>query len=166
MSARSTLLKLASAAATISVGGAIAVAVTTPGAASVPQHAVDAVPATNLHLTRTIHLLSHTSGAHTPSKNQLIIAVDLSRGGRTIGSGVDSCVRSAGTVGVYGCNSALGLTGGILLVRETINTTAGTIKGSVVGGSGDYKGAAGTISGTARPNLDVNLTVTYYSNAT
>lgn len=56
---------------------------------------------------------------------------------------------------------ALGLKHGFLYGKFTINEKTGTLAGKVTGGTGAYKGASGTITGTIAMNGNASVKVVY-----
>jgi hypothetical protein len=80
------------------------------------------------------------------------------RAGRTLGTDVSDCTPVSSTKA--DCNGALGLKGGLLDARFSVNLANGHIAGTVTGGTRAYKQATGTIVGTSF-NGGSHLTVTY-----
>ncbi len=136
---------------------AVVIAITAGSAAS-------GAPNTTLQLTHTIHFVNtgtsaaNVGGDHTVDTSTLTAR----RSGRTIGSGVFSCMPSSSDSRVLKCSSAFALAGGILLGRMTTNLRSKTVSGSVTDGTGKYKGATGTIKGTGIGGSgSADVTVTY-----
>jgi hypothetical protein len=177
MSAKGALLKVATAAAVVSVGTAVVVATTTPASSTVPSAAISrdvppaaapnlvaapSQPKTTLHLPNMLHLIAKAVSTYGLSGGRDIYTVQLSNRSRhLIGSGVLSCQTSSADASLQTCESSLGLAGGIMLFRATVNFHSETLSGTVTGGSGDYAGANGTIKGAARSNGTIALTATY-----
>jgi hypothetical protein len=142
-----------------SVAGALAlgavVASTTAGTAS-------ATGAARSHtLTITTHELASTqAGRH----HQLLVESDRAvHAGHTIGYTANTCAFDFAAHRAL-CYVTLARAKGQLRVRATVDADTGAITGRVVGGSGAYRGADGTVSG--RPGSGTNtsrITLTWKS---
>jgi hypothetical protein len=151
--AKSALRKSAGVVSVLAVVNALAAGSVASGA-----------PSTTLQLSHTIHFITSGTSAAKVGGNHTVDTSKLAarRTGRTIGSGVFSCVPSSSDSRVLKCSSAFALSDGILLGRETIKLRANTLSGSVTDGTGKYKGATGTIKGAGIGHSgDADVTVTY-----
>ena len=141
-----------------------------PASPPVPDHAADAVcdlanapvaapaPATALHLSKTLHLIDGTVGTISPDARVIITAALTRTSGKSIGSGVYTCMPVAG--GGDNCTSAFAFAGGLLLGSEAVSNV-GAVSGTVTGGTGAYAHATGTIEGSRRSDGKFILAISY-----
>lgn len=126
---------------------------------------VGAAAAASAQQQTTAHTLtfrSHQiSSARAGSNGELEADRDL-RNGRTIGYDAVSCHFDFAT-SVAHCRVALGLVNGTMTGRFTVGGNNGTVRGTIVGGTGAYAGVTGTISGhpTSNPK-NTTITLRYH----
>ena len=108
----------------------------------------------------TVHLtakrateLQYKSGGFTEADSL------KSTSGKALGTDVSDCTPVSSTKA--DCTGALGLDGGLLVARFSLNFGTGSIQGTINGGTMAYSHAAGTITGTSF-NGGSHLTVTYH----
>jgi hypothetical protein len=169
------MLMVATAAAVVSVASAAIAASTTPTAPTLPQTTTSVVPPaaqpvvappakpkTTLHLSTTKHFLAEVGATYALSGHHYILTIQVANGsGHRVGAGVLSCLKSTSNAAVYTCKGSIGLIGGIMLFRGTLTFTAGSLAGTITGGSGEFLGVSGTIKGSPRSNGTVALTANY-----
>lgn len=136
------------------------VATTTAGAALVVGAA-----AASAQQQATVHTLTFRS--HQISSARVGNAVDLEahrdlRNGHTVGYDAISCHFDFKTK-VAHCRVALALVSGTMAGRFTVGASNGTVRGTIVAGTGEYAGVTGTINGhpTSNPK-DAIVTLRYH----
>jgi hypothetical protein len=133
-----------------------------PTPSATPSPTATRKPHTTLHIPTTLHLIDRTVGQVRPSSSKIVISASLARPknpNKLFGGAVYTCrVPSAGTL--Y-CTSAFALPNGLLLGSQTFDGRAGTFSGKVIGGTGQYEGATGTMHGTRRSDGSLKITVDY-----
>jgi hypothetical protein len=120
--------------------------------------AVNAAAATAAASTHTLNFIAGATSTSTPTKagHYYETDVDVSKG-TTIANDVLSCVAGKSSVA---CWVALANSNGMLYGHFVISFSTGNATGKVTSGSGLYKNASGTISGTAQPAGE-GITVVY-----
>jgi hypothetical protein len=120
--------------------------------------AVNAAAATAAASTHTLNFIAVATSTSTPTKagHYYETDVDVSKG-TTIANDVLSCVAGKSSVA---CWVALANSNGMLYGHFVISFSTGNATGKVTSGSGLYKNASGTISGTAQPAGE-GITVVY-----
>jgi hypothetical protein len=83
----------------------------------------------------------------------------LSTSGTALGTDVSDCTAVSSTKA--DCTGVVGLDGGLLDSRFSLNFATGAIKGTITGGTMAYRHATGTISGSSF-NGGAHLTVSYH----
>ncbi len=161
---------IASGVIAVAIGGAAIVGATASGApslpdapAAVPAAAVPQKPAPILHLPTTLRLVTQTAGVvKLDARHQVFSdAVNRPSSTRVIGTAALTCTGVNGAAPSEVCNGAIALRGGVLLVNETLDIRTAQVTGSVVGGSGDYAGASGNLTGQDRGAGKTTLTLNY-----
>jgi hypothetical protein len=124
-------------------GSGLVLAVSAAGTASPAQQA------TRHRLSFTAHALSSVHSG----RNHLIESDKAVKSGRTIGYTANSCTFdfSAGTAH---CDVTLARPKGQLRSRVTVDAQTGRSTGRIVGGTGAYRGAKGTVTGQEGSNRD------------
>lgn len=82
-----------------------------------------------------------------------------SRSGRALGADVADCTPVSSTKA--DCTGVVGLHGGLLDSRFSVNFATGAIEGTITGGTMAYRHATGTLTGSSF-NGGAHLTVTYH----
>jgi hypothetical protein len=120
--------------------------------------AVNAAAASAAAPTHTVNFIAVATSTSTPTKagHYYETDVDVSKG-TTIANDVLSCVAGKSSVA---CWVALANGNGMLYGHFVISFTTGNLTGTITSGSGLYKGATGTIRGTAQPAGE-GVTVVY-----
>jgi hypothetical protein len=150
MTVKRAVSVLAFAVATGGIGSAIIVGTAASGA-----------PHATLHLGTTLHLVSHPTNSVKLSSSRQVTSASLVKrsSGRPAGSAVYTC-RTVSS-GVLSCQSAYGLSGGVLLGEEVIDLRDDTLSGKITGGNGKYAGSSGSLKGVGRQDGGINVTVRY-----
>jgi hypothetical protein len=163
LSPKGALLIAATTLAALSVGGIVIVGGGPSGnalrASAPPAFASDlpvsvgeafpAKPHTTLHLPTTLHVYSQNTGGTPLDKTHTVYYAAIAHPStpkKVIGTAAFTCVFDVGRA-ANTCEGALALHDGLLLFTytETVRSTA--VKGRIVGGTGFYAGAHGTLSG-------------------
>jgi hypothetical protein len=82
-----------------------------------------------------------------------------SKSGKTLGTDVSDCTPVSSTKA--NCTAVVGLDGGLLDARFSLNFATGAIKGTITGGTMAYRHATGTVIGSSF-NGGSHLTVSYH----
>lgn len=138
------------ATAALLAGGGLVLALAASGTASSAQQT-------------TTHRLSFTS--HTLQsrqvRNELVETDKAVKAGRTIGYTANSCTFDF-QKGLAHCTVAFARPAGQLRSRVTVDAQTGKVSGRIVGGSGAYRGATGTVTGGPGSSQDsVRITMTW-----
>lgn len=157
MSPRKLLALAASGLVAVSIGAIISVS----SAAGTP--ASPALPAPVLHLPTTLHLVAKSGpGAAIDSTHVLLDEIVTKPGtAKVVGTEALSCMVSANGGGPSTCDGGLALRDGALLIEETLYPASRSLSGKVLGGSGTYAGAHGTIQGQGHGGGKSTLTISY-----
>jgi hypothetical protein len=124
-------------------GGGLVLAMSTAGTASTAQR-------TDSHrLSFTAHTLS---SAHV-GDNHLIESDRAVKSGHTIGYTANTCTFDFAASQAH-CLVAFARPKGQLRAKVTVDAQTGQSAGRIVGGSGAYRGAKGTVSGQQTANRD------------
>jgi hypothetical protein len=83
----------------------------------------------------------------------------LTKSGRALGTDVSDCTPVSSAKA--DCTGVVGLEGGLLDSRFSLNFSTGVIKGTITGGTMAYRHATGTLTGSSF-NGGAHLTVTYH----
>jgi hypothetical protein len=150
MKGRTSMFRQASIVATTLLAGsgaAIAVFASPVGAAA------SSSPHT-LHVTaKRAAEVQYKSGGFTEADKV------RTKAGKTLGTDVSDCAPVSSTKA--NCTAVVGLDGGLLDARFSLNFATGAIKGSITGGTMTYRHATGTVTGTSF-NGGSHLTVSYH----
>lgn len=121
------------------------IAATVAGAAALTLglSAAGGAQATGHHHRLTV--ISHELSS-TPTGKKLVESDQLTRSGTTIGYTANTCTFDFTTHTAL-CLVSVALNNGQLRARATVNADTGVVKGHIVGGSGAYRGARGTVAG-------------------
>jgi len=103
--------------------------------------------------THTLSFAAHTITSKT-SGSRLIEADRLVRSGSTIGYSANTCVFDF-AAHTARCTVTLARPHGQLRTKATVNADTGAVSGRVVGGTGVYHGATGTVTGGPGGKPDV-----------
>lgn len=123
-------------AAALAGTAALTLGLSTAGGASAAAH--------HHRLTVTSHELSSTQiGA-----NKLVESDRLLKSGTTIGYTANTCTFDFSSHTAL-CQVSIALSHGQLRARATVDADTGALKGRIVGGTGAYRGAHGTVVGHA-----------------
>ena len=141
---------VATTAALLTAGG---LAFSASGAATAAQHS------TSHRLTFTSHTLASTQSG----KNHLTESDRAVKSGTTIGYGANSCTFDF-TSGKVHCLVTLARPQGQLRCKVTVDGSTGHVAGRVVGGSGVYRGASGTVTGDPGTRPDTVKITMQWSN--
>ena len=140
----------------------VSIAATTLLAASGTAIAVLASPvgATASGTHHTLHATA-TRAAEVQYKNGGFTEADQlqNTSGNAVGTDVTDCTPVSSTKA--DCTGVLGLNGGLLDARFSLNFATGAINGTITGGTMTYRHATGTITGSSF-NGGAHLTVTYH----
>jgi len=122
------------------VGGSLAATVAATAAPSAPR-------------THTLSFAAHTIASKT-SGSRLVEADRLVKSGSTIGYSANTCAFDFAAHTAH-CEVTLARAHGQLRAKATINADTGALSGRVVGGTGVYQGATGTVTGGpgAKPDI-------------
>ncbi len=124
------------AAALVLLGGAaLAVGPAGPGTAGPSGHAT------------TMKFVARQLASKQLGRNRLVESDKILASGKVIGFSANACAFDFST-STAKCAVAVALQRGQLRARVTVNATDGTSEGVIVGGTGAYQGARGTLSGT------------------
>jgi hypothetical protein len=132
-----------------------------PQVASEPQ--VQSAPKATLHLPSAIHLINGTTGARQLDRSHTVFSAALTKPGtnKIVGTAAYTCVAiTTGTLR-QDCRGALALRKGVILIQESQDIRTGQTTGTVIGGSGYYEGASGTVTGRDLGGGKAKLTVDY-----
>jgi hypothetical protein len=148
----------------LATGGLVAVAigaVITTSSASTPDS--PARPGPVLHLPTTIHLVAKSGPGSAIDSTHVLLDEVLTKPGTTrlVGTEALSCTVSGNASAPSTCDGGLALRDGALLIEETLYPSSRTLSGKVLGGSGSYAGASGTITGRGRGGGKSTLTINY-----
>ena len=86
-----------------------------------------------------------------------------SKSGKLLGTDISDCTPVSATKAK--CNGVVGLDGGVLSGRFSLDLATGAIKGTITGGTMAYRGATGSING-AGFNGGSHLTIRYALKST
>ena len=157
-----TLASFSIAAVTL---GVAAIAGTAAGSPHIPTQfgAAPAEPGPVLHLPTTLHLVAQSHGGVQVNSSHVVFDEIITRPGskKQIGTEALSCSGTNHPADPASCDGGLALLDGALLVQESIDPANRTITGRVLGGSGTYAGATGTITGQGRGGGKASLTISY-----
>lgn len=178
MSVTRALTVLAVAIATGTVGGAVIIGASaggsTPDQPSTPAFraanpapdlapVLQTAPRTTLNLPAPLHVVNQTTGARKLDSSHSVFYATITkpRSQKVIGTAAHTCVAvTSGTVR-QDCHSALALRGGVMVFDDTLDIHTGKITGTVLGGTGKYSGASGTVSGHDLGGGKDKLTINY-----
>jgi hypothetical protein len=124
-----------------------------------------AAPAFSAPVSHTITFTSHNLAALQTGSNHLLQDSELQRAGHTIGYSTSTCTFDL-TTGIATCDVAASFVSGQLDGWAHIDTTDGTVNGTVTGGTGAFRHATGTITGgpsSTQPG-DVALSISYHTH--
>jgi hypothetical protein len=123
---------------------------------------LQARPNATLHLPSTLKLINQTTGAKTVDNSHTVFYAVLNKPGhhKIIGTSASTCATVTNPLR-QDCHGSLALRKGVLLIDHLMVISNGQINGSVVGGSGYYAGAHGTVSGRGLGGGRYRLTVDY-----
>ncbi|HVT65066.1 MAG TPA: hypothetical protein VHD81_07925 [Mycobacteriales bacterium] len=132
-----------------------------PPPATAPH--LESMPKTTLHLPSTLHLVNSTTGARRLDSSHTVYSAALDKPGtrKIIGTAAYTCTAVTSGALRQDCHGALALKNGVILIEESQNINTGQTDGTIVGGSGYYKGAHGTISGRDLGGGKTKLAVDY-----
>lgn len=123
---------------------------------------VAATAAPSAPSTHTLSFAAHTI-ASKHSGNRLVEADRLVKSGSTIGYSVNTCLFDFAAHTAH-CAVTLARPHGQLRAKATIDADTGAVSGRVVGGTGVYQGATGTVTGGPGAKPDVsNITIHWQS---
>jgi hypothetical protein len=122
---------------------------------------VAAGPSLAANKTHTLTFVAVSTFGHQLDKTHFVAADKDKSGGEVIGTDSLTCVVRTRTTAR--CHVAAAFKGGILLGAFTQNSDTGDLSGKVIGGTGKFDGATGTISGTAQSQNREKVTLTYHT---
>ncbi|HWC33648.1 MAG TPA: hypothetical protein VG650_02360 [Mycobacteriales bacterium] len=180
MSAKRALTVLAGAITAGTLGGAVIVgtaasgstttprvppAAPAPAAPVVPAAPLSVAPKSTLHLGNTLRLTEQTTGARNLSSSHSVLSAALTKPGTTklVGTAAYSCTGDSSTL-EQTCQGAVALRSGVLVIVEKRDFRGQQITGSIVGGTGAYDGAHGTVSGKPLGGGKSRVTLKYSFN--
>lgn len=97
--------------------------------------------------THTLRFTSHELGSRQLGSNKLVESDKLVRSGSVVGYTASRCAFDFSSH-TAACVVSVALQNGTMSIRATVNADDNTLSGRVTGGTGAYRGATGTVSGT------------------
>ena len=123
---------------------------------------VAATAAPSAARTHALSFAAHTIASKT-SGSRLIEADRLVKSGSTIGYSANTCLFDFAAHAAH-CTVTLARPQGQLRTKATINADTGAVSGRVIGGTGVYQGATGTLTGGPGAKPDVTkITIHWHS---
>lgn len=120
---------------------------------------VHAAPSTTHH---TLHFTSRSLHSTLLGKTKQVGTDRVLASGKTVGYDVTDCSFNF-TTNIANCAVSAALQRGVLYARIAINGPNGSGHGKVVGGTGAFKGARGTVTSTpGSRKSDTSVTIVYH----
>lgn len=130
-------------------------------AASVATTLVAAGPSLASGSTKTLKFVSVEIVSHQIDSTHFIGADKVKQNGNLVGTDSTTCVvTSSGQT--FKCNVAAAFKGGEIYASFTEQAN-GSLSGTVTGGTRQFTGATGTVTGTQASKTSENVTVTYHT---
>ena len=139
----------------------LVVASTVGIAASLATTLVAAGPSLASSNTKTLKFVSVEIASHGIDSTHFVGADKVKQNGNVVGFDSTSCVATSNAQ-TFKCNVGAAFKGGEIYGTFTDNAK-GDLTGTVTGGTRQFAGATGTISGTAASKTSENVTVTYHT---